>query len=52
MTKYSRRETRLNKLKKWSSIIDALNKEYQLSKIINQITQTKLKQHEQLFRRY
>jgi len=52
MKKYSRRQTRLNTLKKWSSLIDALNKEYRQSKIINQIHPTKLKQYEQLFHRY
>jgi hypothetical protein len=52
MRNYLRREKRLNTLKKWSSLIDALNKEYRQSKIIKQIHPTKLKQYEQLFHRY
>ena len=52
MIKYSRREKKLNTLKKWNSIIDILVKQNRQSRTINQITQTKLKEHEQFLYRY
>lgn len=52
MRNFSKREKKLNTLKKWNSIIEALNKEYQLSKIIKQLHQTKQIKNEQLFHRY
>lgn len=52
MKNYSTRKKKSQKLKEWSSIIEALNKEYQLSKIIKQLHQTKQLKNEQLFYRY